>query len=524
MAESKRLGIYFGDTTFSITEVKKRLLANVLVAPYDAFDPNKNFTAIGTTDEPKVANSIQKLLSDKQMDSTEISLALPSRDIILRSFIIPWMTLPEIRGVVEFEVKRYIPFKLDELIYAYHSTTITEKKSKKIQILFMAIRSDALERYCRIVEQVGLRVNFIEPAVLSLLRILLFKKVITAKEKVAIVHIEGEDGTIIITNQGIPQFLRDFRLPASMKDPNLAAESGINLAKEVRISLDYYYRQHKQTGVDRIVLLSHGASEVFSQSLNKETEIATTPVLLDSLLESNASGNMGILFAWGIALQKSISVPVNIDLEKSRVQASQPVQSFGEAPINYILTAKYAIGCAIVLLLLFLVLNFSISGYTQKAASYKTHLGPYESLTIEDIKKKNEIALNKIETLKNVRLRSNVAYFLNAIPEMLPEGVWLTNLKITCSDLSPSPSTGPEKRRKQPFKEGESPNVKISIDISGYAYDEDVNAQIKIVNRLVEKMGLDKNFSKIFKKIILASANQQNLNEYIVTQFQLTCE
>ena len=60
----------------------------------------------------KLTALIQKALQEHKITTKNINLALPAKDLIFRSFTIPWMQAHEVNNVVEFEAIKYIPIKL----------------------------------------------------------------------------------------------------------------------------------------------------------------------------------------------------------------------------------------------------------------------------------------------------------------------------------------------------------------------------------------------------------------------------
>src|SRR5882672_1488986 len=242
MAVNKQLGVFFGHNSLSLVETDNQDPGKYFSAPHNLFDNVDPTQGKIVPDDIKITAIIQKSLRDLKITSSDASLSLPTKDIIFRSFVIPWMMANEIDGVVEFEARKYIPFKLEELTYSYHPVTIAEKNVKRIRILFAAIRNDILEKYCGILEQSGLKISYVEPGVVSLIRVLVFKKLIPLDQRIAIVQTNDKEGKIIIVDHGLPHFVRDFQLqPAAASKPENDPELlKARLFNEVRISLDYY--------------------------------------------------------------------------------------------------------------------------------------------------------------------------------------------------------------------------------------------------------------------------------------------
>ncbi len=272
------------------------------------------------------------------------------------------MTSSEVKGVVDFEARRYIPFKLEDLVYSYHATTVVEKKIRRIRILFIAIRKEILERYCSVLEQAGLRATFIEPASISLLRALTFKKQIQRQQRIAIIQTNQREGTITIVDQGIPQFVRDFQLVTSLPaapDPD-GASINTRLLNEIRISLDYYRRLHSMGEIDKLLFIFANDMHDLAEALGKSLGVATVSLATRSLLNLDEEVNPGVLNAFGVGLRHAVSLPVTINLSRIQVKSQEAEKIFEQTPINYLASIKVGAACGLAVLFVFLFLNFKL--------------------------------------------------------------------------------------------------------------------------------------------------------------------
>jgi len=522
MTTKKSLGVYFGGNYLSIAEVANKKLFQFFNSPHNLSE-SEGVQPQNIPDEIKLTAVIQKSLRDRKIESTDVTLSLRIKDIILRSFFIPWMTTNEVKGVVEFEINRYIPFKLDELAYTYHSTTITEDKTKRIRILFVAIRKDILEKYCAVLEQSNLKVIAIEPEPLSLIRLLTFKKFFQLTQTTAIIHAENKEGAIIIVEDGVPQFIREFRLGIpSVTNMGLDYE-GIKsrLFNEIRISLDYYSRQHTQSKIDKILFLSSIPAEV-TENLGKDLGLASASLNAHSVLEIKEETPLGTLNAFGAGLKKSVAVTAHIDLSKSRQKEKEAEEEFVPKPINLTRIAQVGAVCAGIFLIVFLFSFQKTSSYQAKLSQLAQRQGPYEALSIEEINKKRDDTIKKLGIYKNVNLRTDVAYFLKRIPELLPQGAWLTNLSIDYSDIALTLSDADKQKKTGKDLDKMRAKAKINIMMDGYIYADDINEQINLANRLPAGFKSDQNFFNYFQEAKLLSVRKENLADQTVTFFQIS--
>ena len=142
---------------------------------------------------------------------------------------------------------------MDELSYAYHAMTITEGGTKRLRIIFVAVKRDVLENYIGILSQIGIDTNIVEPAPISLIRSLLLKNLIREEDSLAIIEKGNDTGRIMVIEHGVPQFVREFQLSSGTRGAE-PTDVSVRLLTEAKISLDYFRRQDNQLRIKEIKL------------------------------------------------------------------------------------------------------------------------------------------------------------------------------------------------------------------------------------------------------------------------------
>ncbi len=238
-SEKNQLGIYWGKDSFSMVESEKGQPDKIATMRFDT--PVSGDASQKIPEGLRLTALFQQAIREKKIVSKKATLTLSAKDIIYRSFVIPFMQPNEVKNVVDFEATKYIPIKLDDLSYTYHSIPFSDGDQKSLRILFVAARKNILERYTGILQQAGIEVDFIEPASVSLMRVLQKYGHVPKQQATALVEIESDGGKIIITDKEVVQFVREFQSPVEGK--GTPAENA-KFFNDIRVSFNFYQRQN----------------------------------------------------------------------------------------------------------------------------------------------------------------------------------------------------------------------------------------------------------------------------------------
>jgi hypothetical protein len=512
----KQIGIYWGDKALHVVEVEKGNFQNLFSVPLNGHkegEAKSNFSSVGTLG---LSNFIVDTLRKHNIVSPVIHMALPTREIIFRSFVIPWMQTNEVKGVVEFEASKYVPFPIKELAYAYQSVVITENHVKRLRIIFAAIKKETLEKYLNTFTQVALSINVVEPSALSLVRLLSFKNLITTGQPFAIVEKNEDVGRIIIFDQGVPLFIREFVLNPSSKgverfDPQ---QNFTRLANEIRISLDYFARQFSPIKASQVYLLSGSNTADLVKNLQSHIDIPLNPIDISNLLGgSTAASETGYLNAYGATLTEIAPTQIQLDFYTERPKSkSFSMHSTSGPSFDVKSVILVALGCCLAVGASYFVSRSKISGPQNELDQLVQQLGIAKDMEVSILKEKNTSLQKKLDGFKDIDPHSQVTKILNILPELLPQqnshGIWLKDMNIAYTD-----KTVKDKLLSKP-----------TISLSGYAFLEDKKAQFGLVNVFLKNLKEHKEFAPLFETIDLATVRMENINGFDVTYFEIKCQ
>ena len=532
MADEKKLGVYWGSNALFFSETQEASPTKIFQIPFGEAVIETLKDGPASIGGMELGSEIQRVLREQGLLDSSVNLSLPAKDIIFRSFVIPWMEEHEIKSVVEFEASKYIPFSLEKLSFSFHPISFIENGTKRLRIIFVAIKSDTLTSYIKILEGASLNIALIEPAPSSLIRALSLKLKSVIPKDQTIAFIEKEDvGRITIVDKDIPQFVREFHL--STISTNDQSEENIEettkkLIGEVRISLDYFNRQNEQLQVENAILLSASNLEELSKTLEKNLPISIIPIDDQSILGDPTKKELGYLNAYGASIISVAGSPIHFNLSR---QSSEPKSKLKvkvpRKPVNYKSIIKTALVCVPLIIGSVVVSGFSKQNFEKDISDLNEELGLFQDAEIEMIEKQEKTLRDKLTYFKNVRMESNATSFLFLIPDMLPEGTWIKTLDITYDDSSTFELPGDESKptlRRTTNTRNKNETANLIVTIEGYAYSENRNQQFRLVNRLLRNLKDNKDFSGFFSDIDVETAKSQKLDNYSVTAFKIVCK
>ena len=449
--KKNQVGIYFGSNGVSIVETAgKGTIKNHVFSVYPkdipkpsgTLVPQDNIFNVFLDNEEEIIAFLNKSMRESRIDidNSDIVVSVPNRDLIVRFFEIPPIPKKELETSIGFEIKKYIPFKIEEIAFDYQ----THSQKNIIEVLFAGIKKEDLEKYTNILKQLKINPLAVEPSQFSLLRLLKLEKIVSSKESVVVVELERSEGAISIVDNTSPCFSRDVKLYGGTDSGEMDIETlSFRLVNEVRVSIDYFRRQFLKKGIDKIIVLSKDESKELINNFNKELGISVAYYNPDNLFGSKEEYTLSLSKALGAAFRVSKPSALLINLSKRQKDASagestlalpQQVLSDTFAEIMDLpkpLIIKTVVMALLVLAAVFFLGNLRLKPSQEELAKVTQEADSLLSEDLKNLDKKSLEALkNKaakdLKTYRRVFVNDLLVYEkLSSLPELLPEGVWL---------------------------------------------------------------------------------------------------
>jgi len=511
----KKLGIFFGKSSISIVEVQGKNILNTAQIPASKLKVAE--TAEKVPEDIKIVAALQEQIRTSGFQSREAILSLSSEDLIIRFFNLPLIPKKELPASISFEVKKYIPFKVEDLIFDFQ--TRQDKKAKRLDCLFVGIKKETIDKYASIFLQAGLKILCIESSFLSILRLLRLKDKdykISQKDNIAVVDlsISGGETNITFLKKGFPEFSRALKVTPSGEGASLSEEENLaQLVNEIRISLDYFRRRFPNLTVDKIFFLSRAENREMAEGLVNELGLSSSFIDVNEFIKSDMPLSLDMAKAYGVSLRDALKFEYGIDLfsrqklvSETEVAAAMPLE-IKVVPVSRDVILRGVIAFVLVIGSIYLYTNQKLTALRKEIVLIQQKRPQLKSVKVKPQLSSTQLVAEKRELESRLQRfkemfakRRYLTTKLNKIPRYSGKGLWFTQLQYT---------------------RGKGGSERLSL--KGYCYLGEEEAELDAIDSFVRKLKEDKEFSRDYRDIILRSIARTELQGVRVTSFEINC-
>ncbi len=432
-------------------------------------------------------NKLRRILNIKKED--QVYLALPEKKFILRSFKLPLMGRKELEGGIPFEIEKYIPFGIDELIWNYAYTRIPGEK--KVIISFLAIKREEFRRFREIFATIDMNLLLVEPCFFSLFRIIKSRKEYSECKGLGILEFTSQEGSFTFFFKNLPLFNRSFLIKNLFVKPDGLKEK---IREEVRFSLQYFRREFSKLPLERLIIIAKEDffhEKDFFLSLKEEIEVPIEIIPIDKL--AKLEEDLNVLRAYGVV--EFSYLPIKFPSLRRDTKGFLYIEKKKE--FTYMPFIVEVILGFFLLISLNIFFQIKINNLKRVIEEKRKKLSslPWGNKRREVIENEIEREKMTIERLKSSK-SENTLFIFKSIEEALPEGMWLESLKIDFE------------RKKG--------------SISGYVYLGNSYEEKKAIEKFVRRLNRNKKM-RFFSFLINTTVKKREVIEkFPVTYFKIT--
>jgi len=513
------LGIYFGSKTISIVETKAKKIVHNIAIPQSTISSGELEEKVPS--EVKLIEIIALLkdeLRKNKIESKDASLCLSGKDLIIRTFEMPYLPHEELKSAINFEAKKYIPFKVEELITDFQVKL--DKASHTSLVLFMGIKKETLDRYISILSQLDIKMVSMEYSAFGILRSMKLAG-LSDKGVIATLSIDiagGDEGNFAVLEDGFPLFSRDISLEVGPQqigrqgeETEGASHALEKLKREIRVSLDYYHRKFSTKNIKKLYFLCDSEYRAELETFTTDIGLSVSFIDIAKYVDKSLPYSLSFIKGYSASLFRSTKTDIRINILSAREKALllkgkeiplELVSLFKGLHLDYKIVSLSLLICAATFIYgIYRVVPLrkalsDLAAARPQAATVKSEASYTELSEIDSGYKRKLINLDSL-----IKKQLYLTVPLNIMPRALPDGVWLTRFTFN--------------------KKGEGIS---DIALEGMVYLGDASLEFQAVNKLLSNLKENSDFNKYFTDITIASVSRGQFGTLTGTNFTINCK
>ena len=200
-------------TSDTIVAVELRRVKNELVLRQVALanTPWNSVQEGEVTDPTALADTVQALLVDNEIEARRALSAVAGQSTIVRPVRFPEMPDSELKEVVAYEAERYIPFAIEDVNLAYDRVgEIEEDGVPKQEVILVAAQKTLVTSLVQALAGAEVTLDALDVASFAIIRTIADTDQCRDEMTTALVHVQGWTTDINILVSGIPRFTRSI--------------------------------------------------------------------------------------------------------------------------------------------------------------------------------------------------------------------------------------------------------------------------------------------------------------------------
>ena len=501
----KRLGIYLNSEGIAFAETEgKNLSSSVFLSFSYLLEEGKEFSEFSST--LKIEALLQKGLRELKTELKEAYLGLSEKESIFRVLELPYMNEKELNLALPLEVEKYIPFRIEEIVWDYQERRVF--REKKIKIAFLGMKKTFLEENLKAFSNVGISVKSVDSGLFSLIGLLmLLGKIPKRCKDFAVFSFTREEGEIAIFKEEFPYFSRYTKIPLTSEGKPDVKKIG----KELEMTLRYYQGEVKAKKLERLFILGESSLVKSCQEGFQDLGVSLESLPLEDVLKDRKVANLSELKAYSLAIRdyRAKFLKFNI-LKKGR-----EVVPGEEAP--EVLVPKEVFWNFKPVFFLVIIGVFAGGGIffvqASKESSKRVEIKKIEEelRALPNFQKFGSLSLTELEdkesyfkkVLAQLKEYSDIPKDNSSLIELLGKnitaGMWFKSLSL---------------RRERNLKD-------LSLALQGYIYLGNTQRERNSLNKFITKLKESELLKRRRMKVSLNSVRQKELEGYKVTAFTI---
>ncbi len=519
-SENKLVGVYFGNSLFSILGIDKVKKTKIGLSFSNLFFSQKMLTAdsAGSVDSEHIGEKLyihlNATLRDKSINKANCVFVLQERDVFVRTMRFPNMPNKELESALRFELKHLLPVKLSDVQFSYSVFPVNNGKS--IDVMAIAIPLSTIDKYGFKAKNISLVFVSASIALVSLLNEVYASDFEDSSINLAI-YMDNNRALIVFFSKQVVLLSRDVIVVnkfASIKD-------------EIRISVDYLAKNFRsEVVVKSVFVLGDLMVDDVPEDLCSWQDCSVSVLKADDLIArqislpqiEDVSGAFFALAGITAHLNRATMLDMAVLNKQKKKTTKRPKQKERNPSLELILywlakidAAYLFIFAAVLLGIGAMILGINYSAWEKTQRKYESmvaslpkdvFLNPEEISNNEIMKKKQEFERQNRFISKYIDMRKNRYMYkiFRFLGEDLPGNMWLSfPIQI-----------------KFDMEKG-----KFMMKFTANVFLGDMDEELKAVDKLITEMR--KKMPGYFDKIEVTFFKRKETEDYEYLNFGVRC-
>jgi len=495
MAKDTKVGLYLGINSVGVTVLQGKDIFSLGRFEFSSLEETGSESK---NEDVRWEALINKTLREANSDDSDIYVSLADRDFIFRPLEMPIMRKKEVESSLAYEMEKYIPFKMEELVWDY--SYVNFPRERKISLSFVGIKENNFQRVKTILSRLELKAVAIEPSCISLARVVKSSKKFAQSKNFVILDFNQAEASITFFQQDLPVFNRYLIVPK--KEGVFDLNSFIEI---VNFSFQYFKREFKNYELDRFILVGDSNVASLIPPLKEGLQIEVEPVSSYDLV-NRKNAQVENAKALGVAGREHLPYKFKPYLRKTEERLA-PLKGPRSNVALRIKTLSLLTGIGLtVTIFLSLILGNEIVDKISALKRREERLimpAALGMLSWPERAEKLRVEEEKFNAIKKVVTtfpHFSPLFERIATEDILPRRLWLSGLNIA--------------GQKGKFK----------AVITGYIFRNDDYKERLGVDEFISNLKNDKAIKSIFSRVELQFSERERIESFEVTHFSIILE
>jgi len=495
MAKEKKVGLYLGVNSVGAAVLQGK---DILSLGRFEFSSLEEAGSEIKNEDIRWEALINKTLREVSSDAKNIYVSLADRDFIFRPLEMPSMKKEEVESSLVYEIEKYIPFKMEELVWDY--AYVNFPRERKISLSFIGIKEGNFQRIKSILSRLELKIVIIEPSCISLARVLKSLKKFAQFKNFALLDFAQAEASLTFFQQNLPVFNRYFIVPKKEDALNLD-----NFVEAVNFSFQYFKSEFKNYKLDKFVIVGDSDVDSLILPLKEGLQVEVESVSPYDLTNRN-NAQVENVKALGVVGRERFPYKLKPYLRKTEEHLL-----LSEKPLTgVVLSVRLLSSLVGIGLIATIFLSLMWEGGVRKKKSIlekkeKSIIVPaaLDTLTWQEKAAelyKEEGKINSLKELLASFVRFSSFFERIATEDMLPRRLWLYEVNIA------------------------GQRGKYRAVLTGYIFRDNDYEERLGVDEFISNLRRDKTVGSIFSKVELDSSGRYEIEGFEVTSFSVILE